>query len=175
MQRFDELDSEWAKPLFAESPIPMALVAPDHRFIRSNDAFCSLVGFARSELAARTWQSITHPDDVAGDQSGADQLKLNHETDVYTVAKRYLSKRGDIVWVNLHVRSVWNGSTFVCYYVIALPIAAHGVSTDVLVKPNTLIEWIKGNPRDAVLIGGAASLFLGRDTLIELIHFFIGK
>ena len=175
MQRFDELDSDWARPLFAESPVPMALVSPDHRFIRSNDSFCSLLGYARSELASRTWQSITHPDDVAGDQSGADQIKLNHETDVYTVAKRYLSKQGSIVWVNLHVRSVWNENTFVCYYVIALPIAAHGVSPELTVKPKTLTEWIKSNPRDAALLGGAASLFLGRDALIDIIHYFIGK
>ncbi|MEI6871834.1 MAG: PAS domain S-box protein [Verrucomicrobiota bacterium] len=175
MQQFDELDTTWTGPLFHENPVPMALVAPDHRFTRCNDSFCSLLGYARSELTSRTWQSITHPDDVAGDQAGKDQLRLNRSNEVYTLAKRYLSKQGNIHWVNLHVRAIWDGNTFLGYYSVALPVASHGVSTDVAVKPKSLVEWIKSNPQDAFLVGGATGLFLGRDTVIEIIHHFIGK
>lgn len=175
MQRFEDLDSTWTRCLFDEAPVAMALVAASSRFTRCNDAFCRLVGYARSELIARTWQSITHPDDVAGDEDGAEQLRHDPKHEVYTVAKRYLSKHGEIVWINLHVRAVWDEGTFVCYYIIALPIAQHGSHTPVAAKPKTLLEWVKSDPKSAVVVAGAASMFLGRDTLIALIHYLIGK
>ena len=173
MQRFDELDSDWLRALFDEAPTAMALVAPNHHFTRCNTAFCALVGYARFELVARTWQSITHPDDVGGDTAGAEQLKLDKSRDVYTVAKRYLSKSGGIVWVNLHVRSVWDGDVFVCYYVVALPVAEYGAMPAVVAKPKGLLEWAKANPKDAAIIATAASLFLGRDSFQALIQFLI--
>lgn len=174
MQRFEELDATWTRCLFDEAPIAMALVAVGGKFTRSNTAFNSLVGYARSELLARTWQSITHPDDVAGDESGAEQLRHDPHNEVYTVAKRYLSKQGGMVWVNLHVRSVWDEGVFICYYVIALPIAQHGPVPTPAAQPKSCLEWVRSNPRDAVILGSAASLFLGRDTLIALIHYFLG-
>lgn len=174
MQRFDELDSAWLRTLFDEAPAAMAIVNSDHHFARCNTAFCALVGYARSELVARTWQSITHPDDVDGDNDGAAQLKLDKSRDVYTVAKRYLSKSGGIVWVNLHVRSVWNGDKFVCYYMVALPLAQHGVLAECApVNPKGLLEWARANPKDAAIIAAAASLFLGRDSLQSLIQFLV--
>ena len=175
MQRFEELDSTWTRCLFDEAPIAMALVAAGGRFTRCNSAFCSLVGYARAELCIRTWQSITHPDDIAGDEAGAAQLQHDSHQEVYTVAKRYLSKQGSIIWINLHVRSVWDDDKFICYYVVALPISQHGAHTPIEAKPKTLLEWVKSDPKSAVVVAGAASLFLGRDTLIALIHYLIGK
>lgn len=172
MQQFSELDETWVKCLFGESPIPMALVSPDARFSRLNDSYCRLVGYSRGELLARTWLSITHPDDVDGDKAGADSLQSDHNSDVYTITKRYLTKHGEIVWVDLHVRSVWDGEKFVCFFVIANPSFRSAVhnSPAVPTKPLGYIEWIKRNPKDAALLGGAAVAVFGRDTIIELVR-----
>jgi PAS domain S-box-containing protein len=170
MQQFHELDDTWVRCLFNESPIPMALVAADNRFSRLNDTFCSLVGYGRAELLARTWQSITHPDDIAGDEAGANALRLDHHNDVYTITKRYISKAGVVVWVDLHVRAVWDGETFVCHYVIACP--CHRPEPAAPAQPSrplSYVEWIKANPKDAALLGTAAVAILGRDALIELV------
>lgn len=173
MQPFYELDTTWARVLFDEAPTAMAIINPDHHFARCNTSFCALVGYARSELVARTWQSITHPDDVDGDNDGAAQLKLDKSRDVYTVAKRYISKSGSVIWISLHVRSVWDGDTFICYCIVAIPVATHGVIPLAASKPKGLLEWVKTNPKDAAIIAASASIFLGRDTFASLIQFLL--
>lgn len=174
MQPFDALDTEWSDALFEAAPVAMAVVAPDHRFARCNDAFCQLTGYSRAELIGRTWQSITHPDDLAGDQSGANVAKQDRNHPTYTVAKRYLSKRGGIVWVNLHVRSVWTGGVFNCYLVHALqqPPARCDDCPTYGRKPAArkgVVEWAKENPKDAAIVVLAGAAFLGRDEAIALL------
>jgi len=175
MQPFAELDDTWARCLFNECPIPMALVSPDARFIRINDAFCALTGYGRSELLARTWQSITHPDDIAGDQSGSDAIRTDPANDVYTISKRYLSKGGEVIWINLYARAVWDADKFVCFYVVANPLHRNFPITPVQPsKPTSYLEWIKRNPKDAALLGGAAVAIFGRDAIIEVVRALIG-
>lgn len=174
MDPFDTLEPEWVDALFEAAPTPMAVVAADHRFVRCNAAYSDLTGFSRAELLNRTWQSITHPDDVAGNQAGADAVRqdCNHRT--YTIAKRYLSKRGDVVWVNLHVRGIWHKNVFQCHFVTALRQPASRCE-DCPSNGNrppsreTLVEWAKRNPRDAALMVLAGAAFLGRDEAVALL------
>jgi len=51
---------------FEDAATGMALVAPDGRFLRVNRALCELVGYAEGELLAKSFQDITHPDDLQG-------------------------------------------------------------------------------------------------------------
>jgi len=169
MQTFDELDDDWVRALFTESPTPMALVSPEHRVIRPNDAYCRLVGYSRGELASRTWKSFTHPDDLAGDESGAESLKTDLETEVYTVTKRYITKSGEIVWVNLHVRAIRDGERFVCYFVVAHPIKYPVVGTTAVEQPSNWLDWCRKHPKDALMLGGLASIVFGRDSIIEIL------
>lgn len=177
MQHFDELHDTWRRLLFDENPLPMALVAADHRFSRCNDSFVRLVGYSRGELLRRTWQSITHPDDIEGDQSGADSLKSDERSDLYTVTKRYLGKSNEVVWVNLYVRAVWDEGKFSCYYVVASPVNQqdHRAAPAVASKPQGIVEWLKANPRDSLLLGGAAVAIFGRDSVIEFIRALLMK
>lgn len=174
MEHFDSLEPEWGDALFEAAPTAMAIVGPDHRFVRCNAAFSDLTGFSRSELLARTWQSITHPDDVAGDQAGADAAQHDSGHPTYTVTKRYLSKRGDAVWVNLHVRGIWHKGAFQCYFITALRQAparcedcpANGRRT---ATRETVVEWCKRNPKDAAIMFLAGAAFLGRDEAVAML------
>jgi PAS domain S-box-containing protein len=80
----------------------VARVAPDGRFLEVNDRFCAIARYAREELLARTFQEITHPDDLDTDVAQAAAL-LAGEIDTYSMEKRYVRKSGDPVWVNLTV------------------------------------------------------------------------
>ncbi|HEX7812032.1 MAG TPA: PAS domain S-box protein [Burkholderiales bacterium] len=88
------------RALVDNSPVGVAHNALDGRFQYVNDAFCRLVGYTAQELAARTWQEITHPDDLHPDQSFVNRL-LSGDLPFYTLDKRYLRKDGAVVWVEL--------------------------------------------------------------------------
>ena len=47
----------------------VALVSPEGHFVEVNRSLCELVGYSVEELLARTFQDITHPDDLATDLS----------------------------------------------------------------------------------------------------------
>lgn len=93
---------------FEHAAIGMALVAPDGSWLRVNRSVCEITGYNEKELLERTFQDITHPDDVERDVAAARRL-LAGEIDTYQVEKRYFHKNGSIVWVLLNVSLVRNG------------------------------------------------------------------
>ncbi|WP_395745812.1 PAS domain S-box protein [Prosthecobacter sp.] len=92
---------------FEHAPIGKALVSPEGRFLRVNRALCDIVGYAESELLALTFQDITHPEDIEGDLTKVRQM-LRHEIETFQMEKRYLHKKGGVVWVLLSVSMVNN-------------------------------------------------------------------
>ncbi|MBF0526283.1 MAG: PAS domain S-box protein [Deltaproteobacteria bacterium] len=75
-------------------------------FIQVNQKYCDIVGYSRSEMIEKTFQLITHPDDLA---ANLDNMKLLLEGQVrsFSMKKRYYRKDGSIVWVNLTVSPMW--------------------------------------------------------------------
>ena len=90
---------------FEQAAVGIAHVTPDGRFLRLNQRFCDIVGYSQDEMVARTFQDITHPDDLDTDLEHMRQL-LAGETATYAMEKRYLRKDGEVVWVNLTVSLV---------------------------------------------------------------------
>ncbi|MEX0992296.1 MAG: PAS domain S-box protein [Actinomycetota bacterium] len=93
-------DLERFKQAFASAPVGMALVGSDFRFLETNDALCSMLGYPREELTGLTFLDITHPDDAEIDAHLAKQLFAG-ELPHYRIEKRYLTKSGDVLWVDL--------------------------------------------------------------------------
>jgi PAS domain S-box-containing protein len=85
---------------FDNAAIGIAHVGLDGRWVRFNDAVCSITGYSREELLARTFADITHPDDIEPDWAHARRL-LAGDISPYTMDKRYLHKHGGIIWINL--------------------------------------------------------------------------
>ena len=46
---------------FESAPIGIALEAPSGRFLQVNRSLCEITGYARDELLATDWRTITHP------------------------------------------------------------------------------------------------------------------
>lgn len=78
----------------------IANVGLDGRFLRVNQRFCEITGYSQQELLARTFQDITHPDDLDSDLTQARQL-AGGQIPWYAMEKRYLRKDGSAVWVLL--------------------------------------------------------------------------
>ena len=88
------------RALIEEAPMGVAHIATSGAFVYANRSFCTLVGYAPSELVERTWQDLTHPDDVQAEHD-LSQRVLDGKLPHYTLDKRYLRKDGAAVWVQL--------------------------------------------------------------------------
>lgn len=91
---------------FEQAAVGIALVGPDGRWLRVNKKLCAIVGYPPDEMLTKTFQDITHPDDLDAD---LDQVRrmLAREIDTYTMEKRYVRKEGGLVWIDLTVSLVW--------------------------------------------------------------------
>ena len=90
---------------FEQAAVGMALVAPDGRFLRVNQALCDLVGYVAQDLVSKTFQEITHPEDLDLDLEFVRRM-LAGELRTYTMEKRYFHADGHTVWVLLSVSLV---------------------------------------------------------------------
>jgi PAS domain S-box-containing protein len=96
--------------------IGMGLVAPDGRFLRVNASLCQIVGYSADELVGKSYQEITHADDLAQDVAYVKRL-LAGEIQTYQMEKRYFHKGGSIVWVLLSVSLVRDAAGKPLYFV----------------------------------------------------------
>jgi len=72
------------------------------RFLTANPRLCELLGRTEEEMQDTTFQAITHPDDLHLHEEKAAQL-LAGTIDHYTLEKRYISKNGAAILVNITV------------------------------------------------------------------------
>jgi PAS domain S-box-containing protein len=90
---------------FEMAPIGIAHVAVDGSWLLVNPRLCEIVGYSREELAGRSFQQITHPDDLDADLTRLNAV-LAGEIATYALEKRYFRKDGSIIWVHLTVGAV---------------------------------------------------------------------
>jgi diguanylate cyclase (GGDEF)-like protein/PAS domain S-box-containing protein len=81
---------------FADSPIGMAIISSDWRWLEVNDALCRTLGRTREQLIGHTPAEATHPDDVALSREVVDRARggAGHQDFV----KRYVRPDGEVVW-----------------------------------------------------------------------------
>jgi PAS domain S-box-containing protein len=96
-----------SRAIFEQTAVGMAITTPSGRFLRVNEKYNQLTGYSTDELHNLTYKEITHPDDLERDVTKAEQI-LSGEIQTYTIEKRYISKNGSVVWVNLTCSLVRN-------------------------------------------------------------------
>jgi two-component system, cell cycle sensor histidine kinase and response regulator CckA len=90
---------------FDDAPIGAAVIGLDGRAIRVNSELCRMTGYTREEMEGKSFQDLTHPDDVDMTRAQYDQL-IQGKLDQYQMDKRYVCKDGSGLWVSLSVRLV---------------------------------------------------------------------
>ena len=101
---------------FGNAPIGMALVDITGVLLKVNLAFCKFLGYSEDELTSKTFQEITHKDDLNADLDYLSQL-LEGKIQSYQMEKRYHHKLGYYVWGKLAVSLVKNDENTPLYFI----------------------------------------------------------
>jgi PAS domain S-box-containing protein len=104
---------------FEQAAVGMAHVGADGRWLRVNQKLCEIVGYSREELLSKTFQDITHPEDLGADLDELRRL-LAGETGTYSMEKRYFRKDGPVVWINLTVSLVRGAAGEPAYFIAVI-------------------------------------------------------
>ncbi|NJM88336.1 MAG: PAS domain S-box protein, partial [Hydrococcus sp. RU_2_2] len=87
---------------FDSAAVGIAHVGTDGQWLLVNQTLCDIVGYTCEELQGKTFQDITHPEDLEKDLAYVRQMLAN-EIEIYSMEKRYIHKNGSLVWINLTV------------------------------------------------------------------------
>ena len=101
---------------FEDAATGEALVALDGTFIQVNRSLCEIVGYQAEELVGKTFQEITHPEDLDLDLNYVRQM-LAGQLRTYQMEKRYFHKLGYVVWVLLSASMVSDIDSQPAYFI----------------------------------------------------------
>src|SRR5208337_1203657 len=90
---------------FENAAIGFAICMPDGDILRVNQALCNILGYSEEELTTRTFQDITHQDDLGFNMDQINQL-LSGKFPAVHFQKRYIHKLGHEIWASLSVSLV---------------------------------------------------------------------
>lgn len=96
------MNSDLANIIWDLSPIIIAMMNEDGRFLYVNRTGQEFWEYTEAELKEKRWQDITHPEDVDADSIMHKMLKEKRQQS-YKMCKRYLTKSGRVVWGNMTV------------------------------------------------------------------------
>ncbi len=101
---------------FENAAVGVALVDTEGSILRANNSFARMLGYSVDELTTKTFQDLTHPDDLANNLSVFGKTLVG-ETESYCIEKRYVRQDGGIVWASLTVGCVRTADGGVDYFV----------------------------------------------------------
>lgn len=157
--------------LWDHSITGLALVAKDGTFLRVNPAFGRIVEYTESELRSRSFQAITHPDDVRADEEMARDVGEGRLA-YYDMAKRYITKTGAVRWVTLRGSRITldDGSfvLFIAQVTLHVPIDDHNAPASPPRRMFNPMPWITSNW--VVLAAALSALAILAASVIERLN-----
>jgi PAS domain S-box-containing protein len=142
---------------FEEAAIGMAITRHDGRWLKVNRALCATLGYTEEEMLARTFQSITHRDDVA---ANAECLRraLAGEFDRHEIEKRYIHKEGHVVWMALNAVLVREAGGLPPYFLAQMQDISDRKRTEALLRESEArYRQLAESVRDVFYLKDAAS------------------
>ena len=97
------------RTVFEESPIGIALVDKDGRFIQVSQAFVEMTGSGARELMAMNVADLAHPEDSQADLRWFRDLVEGHRSR-YQMELRFRRKDGSMGWGNLNAAAIRSGT-----------------------------------------------------------------
>ena len=116
----DELrqSEEQFKGAFDYSPVGMALVDVEGKYIEINERLCEMLGYSNQEMKLLTFQEITFLEDLKADldyKKNLDSGKIAN----FSSEKRFIHKNKSILWAHISVSLVKKSKNEI-YYVVQI-------------------------------------------------------
>jgi len=86
---------------FEESPLGIAIVSLDGRYLDVNQRLCEMTGYSKKEITSQTILDFSHPEDAEKDRV-LSRMVFKKEIPFFRMEKRYLKKSGDYFWGRLY-------------------------------------------------------------------------
>jgi PAS domain S-box-containing protein len=105
------------RKIFEYGAIGIAIVGPDHRFIRVNDGYCKMLGYTEEEMLQIDILEITYPEDRQSDIYNIKRLVAG-EIPVYATENRYIKKDGTIAWTSIRTSTICNQDGQLIFFIV---------------------------------------------------------
>ncbi len=100
---------EDCRAFFENAGVGVSQLGPDRRYVRVNDRYCEITGYAREELlAGMSPLDLVHPDDRAQEQELVSGL-MSGGLLRGGMEKRLVRKDGSVVWLSVNANAVRDG------------------------------------------------------------------
>jgi PAS domain S-box-containing protein len=96
--------------------IGAAITSPSKGCLEVNDELCRILGYGRTELLQKTWDEMTHPDDLAHEMIRFDRV-LAGEIDGYIMDKRFVRKDGRVIDATVSIGCVRRADRSIDYLI----------------------------------------------------------
>jgi PAS domain S-box-containing protein len=105
------------RTMFEQAAVGVAQVeSKTGKFVKINQRYCDITGYSQEEMQLKTFQDITHPDDLEADLDNLKSLVSGGITNV-SREKRYIRADGKIVWINLTISRMWQNHDEPSFYI----------------------------------------------------------
>lgn len=101
---------------FNNAVIGMCLSSPEGKFLKINQALCSLLGYEKEELLSMNFRQVTHPDYLE------EEIRLRNEITKgnlsnFVLEKSFIRKDSSVVWAILGVSGVYDANNKLMHYI----------------------------------------------------------
>lgn len=131
--------------ILKHAPIGLAIVSLEGRFVSVNHTLCEMLDYSEPELLARTFQDITHPDDLGADLAHVQEL-IDGVRDSYRMEKRYFHRSGQLVYVQLDVSVLRDSQARPIHFISQIQDISDRVEQQRSLERRAMIDDLTGLP-----------------------------
>lgn len=140
------------RKIFEESPFGIAMTGKDLAIIRTNTAFCKMLGYNEEDLISLTFRNFTHPDYLEGDEISMMRL-AKQEIPLHHTEKQYLKADGMVIWGSTTVSIIKNNKEEIQYFLAMVEdITQRKKAEAELEKSFSLIKATLESTADGILV-----------------------
>jgi PAS domain S-box-containing protein len=104
---------------FENAPVGIAHLSPGYKWLRVNDAFCSIHGYPAHELTTKSLSDIVPPDDFAYLYARGEEMR-DEKIDRFQTDRHVVRKDGTIGWVRVAVACLRKINGSIDYFVVVV-------------------------------------------------------